>query len=204
MAAVLSVRDPLPAWLTAADGHPDLRLAIGAVQLSGAAAILAVLAGGLVLLVSASIRGGPASRTRRRLRVALLAFVAFLGLRGTAGLGLIRPLNTAIGSGPASLVWGLALLGCVGVGLVEVARAIGQAVADPTAIRLCLVMGWIGVMAMGLAAAGSLWLGVAVDLEAPEIGASILPVVPLSLAAGWAALALRRAGGFPSRPLQKA
>ena len=197
-AAVLSVRDPLPAWLAAADAHPDLRLAIDAVQLGGAAAILAVLGGGFVLLGSASIRGGPASGTGRPLGDALLAFVAFLALVGVAGIGMIRPLNNAIGTGPASLLWVLALLCCILVGLVGIARAVGHAGPDQTAVRLCLFLGWFGVIAMTVAAAASLWLAVAVTLEAPDIGASILPVVSLALASGWVALALRRAGGFPS------
>ena len=196
-AAVLSVRDPLPPWLAAADRHPDLRLAVGAVQAAGALAILAVLAGGLVLLGSASLRGGEAAgRSARGLGLAGVAFAGFIALLAAAGLGLVTPLNAAIGTGPASLVWGVALLACVAVGVIGSARAVRQAAPDPTALRVALLIGQVGAAAMALAALGGLWLALAVSAEASDIGAPLLPVIVLTVAAGWTGAALRRVGAL--------
>lgn len=199
-AAVLSVRDPLSPWLAAADRHPDLRWAVGTVQLAGASAILAVLAGGLVLLASASLRGGEAAGSSARgLGLAGVAFAGFIALLAAAGLGLVTPLNAAIGTGPASLVWGLALLACVAVGVMGIARAVRQAAPDPTAVRVALLLGQVGTAGMAVAALGSLWLALAVSAEASDIGAPMLPVIVLAVTAGWTGAALRRIGGFARR-----
>ena len=198
-AAVLSVRDPLPPWLAAADRHPDLRLAVGTVQVAGALAVLAVVAGGLVLLASASRRGEAASSSARGLGLAALAFVGFIALLAAAGLGLVGPLNAAMGTGPASLVWGLALLGCVAVGVIGIVRAVRQAAPDPTALRIALLLGQAGAAAMALTAVGSVWLALAVSAEASDIGAPLLPVIVLAATAGWTGAALRRVGGFARR-----
>ena len=200
-AAVLSVRDPLPPWLVATEHHADLGLIIGVVQLAGAAALLAILVGGLVLLASATIRSRAARGTTRPLGLALLSFAAFLGLLAAAGLGLFEPLNAAVGSGPSSLVWVFALLGCVVAGVVGVAGAVRQTAPDPAALRLSLVLGWAGVVAMAFAAIGSLWLIVAVSTEAPDVAAPPLPVILLAAAAGWAAASLRHVRYVTPRPL---
>lgn len=204
-ASVLSVRDPLPAWLAAVDMHPELRLAVGLVQLSGAVALLAILGGGLVLLASASLRRDDARRgTGRPLAVATAAFAVFLGLLVAAAIGLFGTLNTTIGPGPASGLWVAGLPSCVVVGVAAVARAVARSAPDPTAIRLCLILGLVGVIGMAFTVIGSVWLGAAVTLDAPEIGAPVLLIIPMVVAALWAAAALRRAAGEMTiqRPFQ--
>lgn len=195
-AAVLSVRDPLAAWLAAVDLHPDLRLAVGLVQLSGAVALLGIIGGGLVLLGSASLRRDDSRPgTGRPLAAAVAAFAVFVGLLVARAVGLFAPLNTAIGAGPASALWGAGLLACVVIGVVAVARAVARSTPDPTAIRLCLVLGVVGVIGMAFTVIGSVWLSAAVTLDAPEIGAPVLLIIPMAAAAAWAAAALRRAAG---------
>jgi hypothetical protein len=49
----------------------------------------------------------------------------------------------------------------------------------------------IGVFGMAVTVAGSIWLDAAVSLQAPAMGAEILPIVPMAIATIWAALAVR-------------
>lgn len=203
-AAVLSVRDPLSPWLAATDRHPDLRLAVGTVQLAGAVAVLAVVAGGLLLLGSASLRARSVVGSGRHLGLALLAFAAFLALLAAAALGVIEPLNAAIGPGTASLVWALALLACVVAGVAAIALALRQAAPDPTALRATILLGQVGVGAMALATVSSIWLAIAVAAEASDIGAPLPPALLLAATAGWAAVALRRIGGLTWRRPRRA
>jgi len=52
----------------------------------------------------------------------------------------------------------------------------------------------LGVGAMAFAVVGSVCVGAALSLEAPAIGAPILPIMLMGGAVVWAAAALRRAG----------
>jgi hypothetical protein len=61
------------------------------------------------------------------------------------------------------------------------------------------MLGRVGVVAMAFAVAASVWLGVAVSLEAPAMGAELLPIIPMAVAAAWAAALRGSRGKSPNR-----
>lgn len=192
--AVLSVRDPLPAWLAATVAHPDFRLAIGVVQITGLVALLAIAAGGLPLLGSA-LRLAARTSDRRvvlPLAIASLAFLAFVGLFVAAVAGWVGPLGDTLGRGVASLLWAAVVLVSVAIGLAAVARAVRHAEPDARVVGLTLRVGAVAVGAMWLGVLSSLALIAAVASEAPDIGAPAAALLPMIAASSWAALALRR------------
>jgi hypothetical protein len=182
-AAVLSVR-----WRSS-DGYgadfPAVRLAIRLVQAAGAVGLLAIMAGAFLFLASARLhQGQPRRGLLAPLAVALLACAAFVGLVRAAGIG------SYIEPGPSGVLLLMALFGWA-VGAACFARLVRHAAPDPTVPRLCVMLGRVGVVAMAFAVAASVWLGVAVSLEAPAMGAELLPIIPMAVAAAWAAAALR-------------
>ena len=179
----LRVRNPR-AWMFANPGGADE--ALKAVALAGAAGLLAVMAAALLLLWSGRL---PRGRERRGLAVplALTAFaIAAFAVLVAAAAG-------AIDSAASGLLWWPAILGWA-VASAGVARGVARAAPDPAAVRPCTVLTRLGVGAMALSVAGSVLVGAAVSLEAPAIGAPVLPIMVMAGAVVWAAAALRRAG----------
>lgn len=185
-AEVLNVRVRNPGiWIRAYPQGADL--AIKFVGLAAAVGLAAIMTGALLFLASAHLRRG---QPRRGVLVALAgmlpAFAAFVGLFAAAA--------TAIDSNAGGSLWPVALLGWAVVS-VGVARAVAHTSPNPGVFRPCVMLIRIGVSAMAFAVVGSVWLGVALSVEAPAIDYPILPVILMAVAGVWAAASLRRLGG---------
>jgi hypothetical protein len=185
-AAVLSVR--LRSSIGHANdlqNHADISRAISLVQVAGAISLVAILACA-VLVACATIRqrrqGGERTLT---LGVGLVASGAFVGLARLAGAGMEN-----LGEGGQLLL--LAVLVWV-VGAACVVRVIGPQTPDQTFLRRGLTLGRIGLIGMAVTLGGSVLLTVSVSLEAPSMGAEILPIFPMAVAFAWAAAAAHRA-----------
>ncbi len=179
----MRVRNPRIWIIVNPDGADE---AIKAVALAGAVGLLAVMAAALLFLWSARLRPG---RQRRGvvapLALTLLAFAAFIGLFAAAA--------AAIDSESSGALWWPALLGWALVS-AGVAWAVAHASPEPGVLRPCITLARLGVGAMAFAVAGSICVGAALSLEAPAIGAPILPIMMMAGAVVWAAVAIRRAG----------
>jgi hypothetical protein len=183
-AAVLSVR--LRSSIGHANdlqNHADISRAITLVQVAGAISLVAILAGA-VLVASATRRRGQRGALALTLGMGLLTSGAFLVLARTAGAGT----ENLAGGGQllllAVLVWA--------VGSACVVRMIGGQASDPTFLRRGLTIGRIGLIGMAVTLGGSVLLSVSVSLEAPSMGAEILPLIPMAVAVAWAAVAAHR------------
>ena len=182
--AVLSVR--LRSTIGHADdlqNHADISRAISLVQVAGALSLVAILACA-VLLASASLRREQRGALAATLGLGFLTAGAFLVLARTAGAGT----ENLAGGGQllllAVLVWA--------VGTACVVRMIGLPPPDPTLLRRGRTIGRIGLIGMAITLAGSLVLTVSVTLEAPSMGAEILPLIAMAVALAWAAAAAHR------------
>jgi hypothetical protein len=177
------VRNPRIWMILNPDGADE---AVKAVALAGAVGLLAVMAAALLFLWSARLRGG---RQRRGvvapLAITAFAFVAFVGLFAAAA--------AAIDSEASGALWRVAVPSWAVVA-VGVARAVAHASPDPGILRPCITLVRLGVGAMAFAVVGSVCVGAALSLEAPAIGAPILPIMLMAGAVVWAAAVLRRGG----------
>jgi hypothetical protein len=81
------------------------------------------------------------------------------------------------------------------VGAGCVVRMIGAQTPDPTFVGRGLTLGRIGLLGLAVTLTGSVVLDVSVSLEAPSMGAEILPILPMALAVVWAARAIHRISG---------
>ena len=194
-AAVLSVRDPLPPWEAAIALHRDLWLGVSAVQLAGAVAFLALLAGGIPVLVAAFARAVHTGdrEVARQIGVALAALAVFVALVGAATVGWFVPLNDALGPGLVSLVFAAAVLAALVVGGVAVAQILWRSEIDAAVLRFAIGAGVIVVAAMVTCLAASAALSWLVVFDAPDLGAPTAALLPMALVTAWSAAALRRA-----------
>lgn len=176
------VRDPRIWMFDSPNGADE---AVKAVALAGAVGLLAVMAAALLFLWSARLG-------RERQRRGVLAPLAFSALALAGFVGLFAAAAASVDSAASGALWWPALVGWTLVS-ASVAVAIAHATPDPSTLRLCLALVRLGVGAMALALAGSLYAGLALCLEAPEIGAPVLPILLMAGAVVWAAAALRRA-----------
>ena len=189
-ALVLVVRVKNPGtWM-----HADLDgawMALKFVALTGAAGLAAIMAGAL-LLASARLRPGQPWHVRlAALALALIACVSFAGLFAAAAV--------AIDSTASGAVWPVALPVWT-IGVAGLVRALAGLSPEPRLIRVSSRLARLGACAMALAFVGSIWLSVALSLEAPAIGVPIIPMALMAAATAWAAGALRRTGSErPSR-----
>lgn len=192
-AAVLSVRDPLPLWEAAMVHHRDLWLSVSAVQLTGALAFLALLAGGITVLAAAFVRAVHTGNqdVLRWLGVAFAALAVFVACVGAATVGWFVPLNHAVGAAAVSLAFAATVLTALLVGAGAVARVIWCSEIDPRLLRLALRAGVIVVVAMGACLAASVTLGALVMVDAPSIGAPTAALLPMALVTAWSVAALR-------------
>ncbi len=186
--AILSVRlRAVPGRASDLQNQPDLGHAIALVQVAGALSLLAIMAGAVASVAAVTIGLG---RHRRGLAlpmgVALLASAAFIWLGRAAGLGMENRRNSSELLLLAVLAWAL--------GAAFVIRMIEHSAPDPASFRLGLRLAGVGVLGMAVTLAGSIWLDVAVALQAPAMGAEIVPIVPMAIAAAWAASASRGLG----------
>ncbi len=184
-AEVVNVRVRNPRiWMF--DGPNGGAEAVKAVALAGAVGLLAVMAAALLFLWSARLRRG-----RQRLRV--VALLAGTALALAAFAGLFAAGASAIDSTASGALWWPSLLGWAVVS-TGTAVAVAHETPDPRVLRPCTTLVRLGVGSMALAVAGGVLLGAALSLEAPSIGAPVLPIMLMAGAVVWAAAALRRVG----------
>lgn len=185
--AILSVRlRAVPGRASDLQNHPDLGLAIALVQVAGAISLLAIMAGAVASVAAVSVgQGRQPRRLAPSIGVALLASTAFIGLGRAAGAGMENRGNSGLLLLLAVLAWA--------VGAAVLMRMIEHGAPDQAHFRLGMRLGRLGVLGMAVTVAGSIWLGTAVSLEVPTMGAEVVPILPMAIAAAWAASALRRA-----------
>ena len=185
--AVLSVRlRAVPGRASDLQNHPDLGHAIALVQVAGAISLLAILASAV-----ASVAAVTTARKRHgrgmasSIGVGLLTSAVFLGLGRAAGAGMENRENSGQLLLVAVLAWAL--------GAAVLMRMIEHGAPDQAYARLGVRLGRVGALGMAVTVAISIWLGTAVSLEVPAMGAELVPVLPMAIAAAWTVSTLRRA-----------
>lgn len=172
------VRDPLPVWEDATRAHPEVWFALAALDVCGVVATLAILAGGVPMLVAAI---GGAVRARHW-GVLLLFAVPVLALAALIGFGaLALPASTARQSSAPDapltvlaviLQFALLLAALLAVALstVAVARGIARSSVGARVLRFALLPGGIATVAICAGLIAALALLTLITLEAPEVG----------------------------------
>ena len=173
------MRDPLPVWEAAATVHPELLVALTILGFAGLVATLAVLAGGLPLLVSVLAQ----SIAARRWRLLVLFVVPFLA---AAALVVVRladiPWSSVSQSGvllmqqPIALQVGLIILPLVAIGgsAVAVMAAIGRSELSLDVLRFALLPAGVVTAALALGLLGAVALTALLFTEAPQVSAGQL------------------------------
>ena len=177
------VRDPRVWMFDSPHGADE---AVKGIALVGGVGLAAVMAAALLFLWSARLR-------RRRQRRDIVIPLGDTALALAASAGLFAAAAAALDSTASGALWWSALLGWILVS-AGVGWAVARSVPDPSITRPCITLVRLGVGAMALAVAGSVFVGAALCLEAPAIGAPVLPILLMAGAVVLAAAALRRAG----------
>lgn len=169
------VRDPLPIWETAVAKHPALFTALGVLDLASLIAALAVLAGGLPLLVSA-LKQAVITRRWRLLALFGIPLLAAAAL-GAVGLADI-PWSSVSQSGevrmlqPVAVQLALILLLLVAVGgsAAAIATAVGRSEVSDRALRFALLPAGVATTALALGLLAAVALNALIFTEAPAVG----------------------------------
>ena len=199
-----SVRDPLPIWEAAVAAHPELLTALITLDAAGIGATLALLVGGLPILLAALVDGVGA---RRWSRVALFA-VPPLAVVTVVVYGIVvLPASTVRQSGvpnapftvlSLALQIGLVvvLLAAVGGSVAAIAGAIGRSEVRTGVLRFALVPAGVATAALGLGLFAAITLTALIFAEAPQVSAGPLlhgaDLLVMLTAVVLAVLALRR------------
>lgn len=169
------VRDPLPIWETAVAKHPALFTALGVLDLASLIAALAVLAGGLPLLVSALKQAVVA----RRWRLLALFGIPLLAAAALGAVGLADiPWSSVSQSGevrmlqPVAVQLALILLLLVAVGgsAAAIATAVGRSEVSDRALRFALLPAGVATTALALGLLAAVALNALIFTEAPAVG----------------------------------
>lgn len=169
------VRDPLPIWETAVAKHPALFTALGVLDLASLIAALAVLVGGLPLLVSALKQAVVA----RRWRLLALFGIPLLAAAALGAVGLADiPWSSVSQSGevrmlqPVAVQLALILLLLVAVGgsAAAIATAVGRSEVSDRALRFALLPAGVATTALALGLLAAVALNALIFTEAPAVG----------------------------------
>ena len=198
------VRDPLRVWEAATTLHPELLAAIDSLDLAGLVATLAVLVGGVPLLVAALIQAIKARRARLLLLfglplLAVLALTIFTVLALPASGSRVStaphaPLTALAIILQISLVL-LAML-AVGGSTAALAAALFQSEVGARVVRFALVPAGVATVSLvcGLLAAATLTL--LIFAEAPQVSfwppMHVIDLLIMLMAVVLAGLGLRR------------
>lgn len=198
--ALRLVRDPLPIWEKAVAAHPELLASLTILDLASGIAALAVLVGGLPLLVSALKQS---IATRRWGLLALFA-IPLLAAAALVIVGLADiPWSSVSQSGqvnmlqPIAVQLGLVLLLLLAVGgsAAAIAAAIGHSEVSARALRFALLPAGIATGALALGLLAALALNALIFTEAPQVGfwppMQVADVLAMLAAVVLAAFALR-------------
>ena len=170
------VRDPIPVWEAAAAVHPELLIALILLGFAALVALLAILVGGLPLLVSALTQSIAARRWRllALFAVPLLAAAALVAVKlddiqwssvSQSGVLLMRQ--------PIALQVGLIFLPLVAIGgsAVAIATAIGRSELSVDKFRFALLPAGVATVALALGLLGAIALTALLFAEAPQVSA---------------------------------
>jgi hypothetical protein len=204
------VRDPLPVWEAAVNVHPELLRALDLMDLAGVLATLAILVGGVPILLSTVVH----SIATRRWKLLALFSVPLLGAAVLVVLGLT---NLRVGSYPQpgtsgapptiaaplsplaiAVQLGLVMLLLVAVGgsTAAVAVAIGRSELGAGVLRFALLPAGVATAALGLGLLAAITLNVLIFVEAPQVSAGpllhVADLLAMLAAVVLATVALRR------------
>lgn len=212
---VWQMRDPLPVWENAVRLHPEIRTAFVAVEVAGLVVFLAVLAGGLPLLLSA-IKQAFAARRWSALALWLVPFLAAAALAGYGALASASwtAKQSAAPDAPltplaVALQLGLLALVALAIGGSTLAVALAVARGEPSArvLRFALAPAAVVTLAIGLGFVATVILWALTLGEAPELSSPFTMTIVVALMAagtGVALVALRRGLRARAAPLAAA
>ena len=207
------VRDPLPIWRSTVAAHPELLSALTILDAAGSLAVLALLLGGLPILVAAL---GQAVSARRWGLLALFS-VPLLAAAALIVYWIVAiPASTARQPGASDapftpLAIGLQLglvallLLAIGGSVAAIASAVGRSELSERLLRFALLPAGLATIALAVGLGGAVALTALIFAEAPQIGSSPplhAGVLLLMLAA--VALAVLRRGVGAARSGQRA
>jgi hypothetical protein len=209
------LRDPLLSWDVAATAHPELSVLFDIAQIAGLLSLLALVAGGTPVVLSALKQ---AWHEQRRDVLALFGVAAALGVCFLAYSGLAFTItNARPGQGirplrPVDDLLTLTWLGLFGLCLVAIptcaALAVVRGPISERVVRFALLPGAVVAGAMALACAGTAALGAVIYAEAPtlitgpitqDIGWHLLLAIVMLMLAGTLVAARALVLGFRAR-----
>lgn len=193
------MRDPLSVWESTVQIHPEIRTALDVVNSAGLVALLAVLAGGIPILIG-TIR---AAASARRWDVLLLFTIPFVMVAIVVGYALLASgtwtQRVAPGSQDITPLAAALQLGFVGLCLLTVilsvgavARVVSQSDVSDRVLRFALVPATVVTVALVGALAAVAALAALTISEAPQLGSP--PTMGIVLALALAAVVLALAG----------
>lgn len=167
------VRDPLPVWQAAAAAHPGLFVALSILGLAGLVATLAILVGGVPLLVSALAQAIVARRwgLLALCAVPLLAAAALVAVKladipwaSVSASGVVRMRQ------PLALQLGLVMLPLVAIGgsAAALALMIGRSELSLAMLRFALLPASVASAALALGLLGAVALTALSFAERPQ------------------------------------
>jgi hypothetical protein len=206
------VRDPLPVWRSAVATHPELLVALTVLDVAGSGAALALVLGGVPILVTALARAVAARRwdLLALFSTPLLAVVAVIvywilavpastARQTSAPDAPFTPLAIALQLGLVVL-----LLLAVGGSAAAVVAAIGRSEPSARLLRFALLPASVATIALALGLVGAIALTALIFAEAPQLSASppvhagilllMLVAVALAIAALWRGITAARGG----------
>jgi hypothetical protein len=206
------VRDPLPVWQAAVAAHPELLTALTVLDLAGLSATLALLVGGLPILVAALVHD---VRERRWGRLALFAVPPLAGVALVIYWIVAVPASTAHqSSAPGAPLTPLAialqlglvvlLLVAIGGSAAAIAVAIGRSEVSAGVVRFALLPAGVATAALALGLLGAVALTALIFAEAPQVSSGpplhvadllvMLAAVVLAALALWHGIEAARSG----------
>jgi hypothetical protein len=173
------VRDPLPVWEAAAIVHPELLIALTLLGLAALVATLAILVGGLPLLVSALAQSIAARRWRllALFAVPLLAAAALVAVRlGDIPWSSVSQSGVLLMRQPVALQISLIILPLAAVGgsALAVTAAIGRSELSLDVLRFALLPAGVVTAALALGLLGAVALTALLVTEVPQVSAGPL------------------------------
>jgi hypothetical protein len=195
--ALQRVPDPTPEWRADVARHPELALAFNAMEVAGGVALLAIVAGGVPLLVAA-LRRAVIGRRRDVLlpfAAAVVLVVLYVALtvavyvvtssRPGSGIRPLRPIDIVL-----SGIWLLASLFGAVAGPYLISLAIARSDLGAGILRLALIPAAVATVAIAVGVGAALALTVLSAQRSPDLYNPDLSPVVVALMVAAAALAL--------------
>jgi hypothetical protein len=202
--AVRFVRDPIPIWESVVQVHPEVRMALMAVDAAGVIAVLAIVVGGVPILYVV-LRNAFRDRRWRLLGLLALPLIAVAALMGYAALASGAWTQRATNGTPEApfsplalgLQLGLVILlfAVVGSSTVTVALAVGRSHFSNRLLRFALIPATVVTLGIMAGLVATIVLTVLILTEAPQLASPsmiLVIVIFMAAAAVLAFIALQR------------